>query len=322
MVWEREVKVEGTVYRVIISDSQEALLAAKAAGRVSVGLLRGTEEQESSWEAGVQDLWAAEYVVETLEAADEAYLERVVRRHRRLPWVIGESEELLVREFTVEDAKWVPEEPGDTEADGIFYTPDKLRAYIEGQYRFYEYGVWAVVRKSDGRIVGKAGVSDCDIGRGWGVDAEARRKCVPGAEKALELEKVPGAEKASEAEKVLEPEKASELGGVPEPDMCLELGYHIFGPYRRRGYGRQACAIVLDYVRATCDCPVYAVTDTANVASVRLLRSLGFQAVERLTEAEGTVAKMSAAGSRQEAATEQRYSESEIRPCLFVRCWQ
>lgn len=158
MTEERDITVDGVVYRVVISDEQEALLAAKAAGRVFVGLLDGS---------GEQDLWGAEYLVESMDAADEAYLERVVRRSRNLPWVIGESERLCVREFTVDDVRQIPGE-GINPDDEVFYTPEKLEAYIKNQYRFYEYGIWAVVRKSDGKIVGKAGVMDCDTGA-WGL---------------------------------------------------------------------------------------------------------------------------------------------------------
>lgn len=158
MTEERIVTVDGIPYCVVISDEREALLAAKAAGRVFVGL---------AGENGGADLWEAEYLVETSEVADDTYLERVVRRSRHLPWVIAESERLCIREFTVEDALQIPDE-NTVPADEVFYTQEKLEAYIASQYRFYEYGIWAVVRKSDGKIVGKAGLSDCDTSA-WGI---------------------------------------------------------------------------------------------------------------------------------------------------------
>lgn len=155
MKQEREVSVEGTAYRVVISDERETLLAARAAGRVPVGLLH---------ETGEQNLGTARFLVETLEAVDEQYLERVVRREIGLPWIIGESGRLILREFTMGDLEQVQKEPTDREADRVFYTPDKLEAYIRGQYGFYEYGLWAVVRKADGKLIGKAGLTDCRAG--------------------------------------------------------------------------------------------------------------------------------------------------------------
>lgn len=223
MTEEREIRVEGTVYRVTLSDEQKALLAAKAAGRVVVGYLH---------DGGDRELSAAEYLVETPETADDEYLERVVRRQFGIPWVIGESERLIIREFTMDDIPDVPTESEDLEADTVFYTLGKLEAYIRSQYRFYEYGLWAVIRKTDGMLVGKAGVCN-----------------------------------------------AEREGG-------LELGYHIFTPYRRRGYAVEACRIILSYVKQELEGPVYAVTDPANTASAGVLSKLGFAFIrQRYNEA-------------------------------------
>lgn len=215
MIWERDVLVEGKTYRVVLSDEEQALLAAKAAGRVCIGLWH---------EMGDQSLSAAEYLVDSFDAVDEQYLERVVRRNEGLPWLIGESDRLLLREFMPDDWRLVPHEAGDTEADRIFYTEGSLASYIRNQYRFYEYGIWAVVRKSDGVLIGKAGITDRTIG-----------------------------------------EKEE-----------MELGYHIFEPYRRQGYAKEACRIIMDYVKAEYEDPLYAVTLPSNESSIRLLKRLGF----------------------------------------------
>ena len=55
MKTERKVLVDGVLYPVILSDEQETLLAAKAAGRVFVGLAE---------KGGAARLWGAEYVAE------------------------------------------------------------------------------------------------------------------------------------------------------------------------------------------------------------------------------------------------------------------
>lgn len=214
MVWERNVLVGNTWYPVVISDEANTLLAAKAAGRVIVGCLGGGR-------AG--NLSMARYAVENVEEADGAYLERVVRRHLGLPWIIGESKRLRLREFTAEDGAYVQKETDDKDADRIFYDREKLEAYIRSQYGFFEYGLWAVVRKGDERILGKAGLTNSD--------GEGR----------------------------------------------MELAYHIFSPYRRHGYGEEACRIILSYVRQEYGCPIYALTEASNDASAGLLRKLGFR---------------------------------------------
>lgn len=224
MVREQDVTVENTMYRVVISDEEEALLAAKAAGRVIVGV---------TGKDGRKSLSVARYLVEEAEDASLPYLEQVIRREKGLPWRIGETGRLLIREFTEEDAEQVQREPEDREGDQVFYEREKLKAYIRSQYGFFGYGIWAVVLKEDGRIIGKAGITGCDeIGR-------------------------------------------------------MELGYHIFKPYRRRGYGEEACRAVLEYVRKEYGCPVYAIVEASNDASRKLLQRLGFTAAEqRCSESE------------------------------------
>lgn len=147
MTEERTVLVDGTQYGIVLSDERETLLAARAAGRVPVGL----------WKEQV-DLSMVRYLVEDVEAADEAFLERVVRREMGLPWRIAESERLLLREFEADDWQYILPEAQDTDQDRIFCGKETLSAYIQNQYGFYEYGVWAVVRRSDGVILGTAGI--------------------------------------------------------------------------------------------------------------------------------------------------------------------
>ena len=74
-----------------------------------------------------------------------------------MPWIIAETERLVIREFTAEDAAHMIQEdvgPGDE----IFHRREKLTAYIDSQYRFFEYGIWAVVEKESMTVIGKAGL--------------------------------------------------------------------------------------------------------------------------------------------------------------------
>ncbi len=166
MIQERTIFVDGTQYSIVISDEREALLAAQAAGRVSVGLL---------WEGGEQEFPGILYLMEVpskagekkpdLTVIDESYLQQAVRRFLGLPWVVAETERLVIREFMVDDIPNLLRETEsmkteeEREADSIFHSPEKLEAYIRSQYGFWGYGIWALVKKEDGVLVGKAGVS-------------------------------------------------------------------------------------------------------------------------------------------------------------------
>lgn len=148
----RYVSIDGISYPVVLSDETEALLKAKADGKASVGFWHRDS-------GGQQDLSGASYLVEHPEDVDQEFLERVVRRHLGLPWIITETKRLMVREFMEADAVQVPEEREDGEADRIFRSRERLRDYIRCQYGFYEWGIWALVEKETGRLVGKAGLT-------------------------------------------------------------------------------------------------------------------------------------------------------------------
>lgn len=250
MTQEYTIWVENKAYPVVVSDEREALLAAKAAGRVFVALYveeapvaRPMTGLYTENPAG-QTLWDAEYLA-TPDAICPEYLERIVRRHIGLPWIIAETDRLLIREFTLDDIAQMPEEPDawyteeERAADRVFYDKDKLEAYIKSQYRFYEYGIWVVVRREDDVIVGKAGVTNLEESE----QEESENKTMP----------------------IDESESAE----------YLELGYHIFRPYRRQGYAEEACRAILNYVKEELACPVCARVAKENTASICLLEKLG-----------------------------------------------
>lgn len=155
MTWEKEITVEGTVFQVTISDDHQALLRAYAKGRAVIGL----------WNRGKKNqcLTPARYVVESPEDIDHAFLERVVRRRENLPWQIAVTDRLIIREFVPEDCFHIPREPDGGEDSRIFWQEESLKDYIKCQYGFYEYGIWAVVEKMTGRLVGKAGISNMEL---------------------------------------------------------------------------------------------------------------------------------------------------------------
>lgn len=157
---ERKVTVEGKAVEIYITDDLETAGRLKGAGRpVLIYLHPGNSEQDFS------DFL---YAVEEPEGLDEEYLERVYRRLKGLPWKILETERCLIRETTEEDVEAfyrIYNHPDITMYMEDLY-PDieqekqYIREYIEKVYAFYEFGVWTIVERKSGAIIGRAGLSE------------------------------------------------------------------------------------------------------------------------------------------------------------------
>ena len=109
----------------------------------------------------------AVYAIEKPEEADYESLDMAYRRLAGLPWKILESSRLLVRETTVEDVDHfyqIYAEPSITKyMENLFEDRDEeiayTESYIEKVYAFYGYGMWTVLEKDSGAVIGRAGIS-------------------------------------------------------------------------------------------------------------------------------------------------------------------
>lgn len=107
------------------------------------------------------------YAIEKLEEADYASLDMAYRRLAGLPWDILETGRLKVRETTVGDVDSfyrIYGEPSVTAyMEDLFEDRDEEIAYTENYiktvYAFYGYGMWTVLEKESGEVVGRAGIS-------------------------------------------------------------------------------------------------------------------------------------------------------------------
>lgn len=107
------------------------------------------------------------YLAEGFGGLDAAYLDRVYRRFAGLPWHILETRRCILRETTEEDVDAfyrIYEEPSVTRyMEPLF--PDReeeiryTREYRKNVYEFYGYGVWTVILKETGEVIGRAGLS-------------------------------------------------------------------------------------------------------------------------------------------------------------------
>ena len=152
MKQERALLIEGRKYTLLISDEPQALLEAKASGRAVLGCMSSGKTDEKATDSW--DLNGIPYVIPSIEYATDELTELILRRYLGLPWLIDETERLVIREFIKEDAKNISEEEYGKEEE-IFRDPDKLEAYIKNQYGFYEYGTWAVLKKAEKNAVKK-----------------------------------------------------------------------------------------------------------------------------------------------------------------------
>lgn len=113
------------------------------------------------------DFGDARYALEEPEETEPEYLERVYRRCRGLPWEILVTERCWLRETVEEDVDSFWEMYRDPEltryTERLYPTPEAERKYVRDYrrlvYSFYEYGVWTVLDRRTGAVVGRAGLS-------------------------------------------------------------------------------------------------------------------------------------------------------------------
>jgi len=151
---------EEAQYAFIITDSREIADKGKRKG---IGFALYTNGKSNS-----ESFKDALYCIERLSDTSDEALERMYLRYKGLPWDILESSRCLVREITVEDIDALYEIYDDKETkryiEDLYAEKAKevifTREYIANQYRFFEYGIWVVIDKSNGRIIGRAGLSE------------------------------------------------------------------------------------------------------------------------------------------------------------------
>ncbi|MBE5883914.1 MAG: GNAT family N-acetyltransferase [Lachnospiraceae bacterium] len=114
-----------------------------------------------------QDFSGILYACESPEELDAEYMDRVYRRCADIPWDIIETDRCMVRETTEADVEAFFEIYAHSEishyTEGLYPTVEKekeyIREYIEKVYGFLGFGVWSILKKDTGEIIGRAGFS-------------------------------------------------------------------------------------------------------------------------------------------------------------------
>lgn len=168
--WQKELKkdfrgemVQGTPKDAegsfLVTDRIERCLEAKTCGIPYLLYLHDGNREESFEEIP--------YAVTALEGVDIFYMDKVCRRFRDLPWIILETDRCILREVTEDDLDElyeIYEEPSITlYTEGLYEDREMERTYIrdytEQVYKFCGYGIWAVIQKESGRLIGRAGLA-------------------------------------------------------------------------------------------------------------------------------------------------------------------
>lgn len=102
---------------------------------------------------------------------DPAFLERDALRKAGRPVRIAETEHLLIRETILADVPGLYEiyEQAGVKGQVKPMQPtlqeelDFMEAYIRHAYSFYDYGIWTVLEKKSGAVIGRAGLFPSEI---------------------------------------------------------------------------------------------------------------------------------------------------------------
>lgn len=158
-----------------------------------------------------EDFGDARYALEEPEETEPEYLERVYRRCHDLPWEILVTERCWIRETVEEDVdsfwRMYRDEEITRYTERLYSSPEAERNYIREYrrliYPFYEFGVWTVLDRRTGAVVGRAGLSVREgyglpelgfvIGREWqgrGLAGEVCRGILRYAEEQLGFDRI------------------------------------------------------------------------------------------------------------------------------------
>lgn len=116
-------------------------------------------------------IYGVDMVVEGLEEIDSAFLIGIYNRHFKIPSVIAGTSRLLIRETVPDDTDALYEIYKDQEivrfltplAEDVNEQREILDTYFTYMYGLYGYGMWTVVEKSSGQMIGRAGFENGEL---------------------------------------------------------------------------------------------------------------------------------------------------------------
>ncbi len=225
MVYLKEIEVETEGQRGVLylTDDAGTARGLREAGEAVLSYLHpGNRDQDFS---------GFLFAVEDPEELEPEYIERAYRRLKGLPWNILRTARCLIRETIPEDVEsfyQIYSHPAITEyMEGLYPEVEEerqyVRDYIEKVYTFFGFGVWTVIERETGAVIGRAGFSYREgfdepelgfiIGVPWqrrGYAEEVCRAVLAYGWSALEFRQV---------QALVEPEN------IPSVRLCEKLGF-------------------------------------------------------------------------------------------------
>ncbi|MEG1846986.1 MAG: GNAT family N-acetyltransferase [Lachnospiraceae bacterium] len=118
-----------------------------------------------------QDYGTVRYAVTDMDAVNYEYLLQVYQRYKGIPWTILTTKRCIIREIAISDVAELYrlyQDASITEYMEDLYEITKeteyTKQYMEHIYGFYEYGMWLVIEKQSGTIIGRAGIEQFELG--------------------------------------------------------------------------------------------------------------------------------------------------------------
>lgn len=153
----KEIKESGKD-TLLVTDSPEIYDYIKVLGHDAVALAE--KEEDFSLYPDAKYIVMKPYEIEAL------YYERVWMRFNHVPWTIAETNRLILRETIesdVDDFYRIYKDPRMTRyTEKLYENIEEERKYIseyrEKVYAVQGFGIWTVLKKDDGRIIGRAGL--------------------------------------------------------------------------------------------------------------------------------------------------------------------
>ncbi|MEE3495201.1 MAG: GNAT family N-acetyltransferase, partial [Butyrivibrio sp.] len=107
------------------------------------------------------------YIFSDIDEVDIDSFIKAYQRYAKEPWDVLTTDRLLVRETTLDDVDEFYKLYKDPEMtrymEGLFENPEDEKRYqkdyIEKVYGLMGFGIWTLVRRSDGRVIGRVGYS-------------------------------------------------------------------------------------------------------------------------------------------------------------------
>lgn len=110
-------------------------------------------------------IYGAELVAEEAEDLTKELCQSVYRRFYQIPSVVSETPRLILRETVPKDTEELYRiYEGEMYLDPLPEDPEEekriLASYFRNMYGIYGYGIWSVIEKESGKLIGRAGIEN------------------------------------------------------------------------------------------------------------------------------------------------------------------